>query len=132
MKKFAILLTGLVVALSLFGVSANLQAADPNRPKIAAKSRDTTIIGTVNIVKDNAGNISEINIKTPKLDTYNVTLNDKAKEMAKSMEGKNVRVTGVIEIKDKAKWLTVEKFVEMTAKPPAKRQPKAHEPNKPK
>jgi hypothetical protein len=132
MKKFVIVLTGLVVALSLLGVSANLKAAEPNKPKMPPKTRDTTIIGTVNVTKDGSGNVTDVKIKTAKLDTYSVTLNDKAKELAKSMEGKNVRATGVVETKNGAKWLTVEKFEEVTAKAPVKRQPKAHEPNKPK
>jgi hypothetical protein len=131
MKKFVIALTGLVVALSLLGVSVNLQAAEPNKPKAVPKTRDTTIIGTVNVTKDGSGNITDVNIKTARLETYNITLNDKGKEMAASMAGKNVRATGVIERKDKTRWLTVEKYAEMTARAPAKSL-KPHDPNKPK
>jgi hypothetical protein len=132
MKKFIIAITGLVVVLSLLGVASNLQAAEPNKPKVAPKNKETTIIGTVNVTKDSSGNVTEIKIKTAKLDTYDITLNDKGKEMGASMAGKNVKATGISETKSGARWLTVEKFEEMTAKAPAKRQPKAHEPNKPK
>jgi hypothetical protein len=138
MKKFVIALTGLVLTLSLFGLSDGLQAAelnktkkqavDPNKTKNAIKMKDRTIIGTVNVTKDSSGKVSEIKLKTAKLDTYNITLNDKALKMAESMEGKNVSATGVLESKKGAKWLTVAEFEPMTAKPQTKKAPSENKP----
>jgi len=131
MKKLVIALIGLAVALSLLVVVPALQAAEPNKPKIAHKNGEISVIGTVNVTKDDSGNITAINIKTARLDTFNITINDKAKEMAASFAGKNVRATCIIETKDGARWLTVEKYQEMVAQPAIKPL-KPHEPNKPK
>ena len=130
MKKYVIVLTGLVVVFSLLGIAGNLRAADPNKPKAAHKTKEVSVTGTVSAIKDSQGNITEVKVKTAKGVTYDVTLNEKGKEMGQTMADKKVKAEGTTETKNRAKWLTVEKFSEPVVKSGTKHQPKAPETNK--
>jgi hypothetical protein len=54
---------------------------------------------------------------------YEVVLNAKGTELGEKMDGKIVRVTGTVETKDTAKWITVKTYSEVQ-KPSAKKSVK--------
>lgn len=112
MKKRLMALVGVVAVCVLLAVVSNVMAADANQPK--EKSKDNNlVIGIVTIVKDNDGNIAEIKVTTHKDLIYKVVLDEKGKELGKTMVDKRARIEGLIETKGNVHWLTVKTFSEL-------------------
>ena len=113
MKKTVVLVT-----LCLFAafVVSSVCAAEP------AKEPVKTVIGTVMVVKD-ANGVKEIMLHAQAM-KYSIVLDEKGKELA-SLDGKKVKVVGIVEMKGKVEWIKVQKFEEETvAAPKAKPAPK--------
>ncbi|MGA2172860.1 MAG: hypothetical protein ABSG82_07615 [Sedimentisphaerales bacterium] len=123
MKKYVMGLAGVVVACVLLGFVSNAPAADANKPKEAGKEKQTHVVGTVNEVKDQNGIVTEVTVKSPK-ETYQITLDTKGKELGQTMDGKKVKVSGTLEVKNGVKWLTVEKYSEETSPKHKEKPPK--------
>ncbi len=116
-------LVGVVAVCMLLAVVSNVMAADANQPK--EKSKDNSlVIGIVTIVKDNDGNISEIKVTTHKDLIYKVVLDEKGKELGKTMVDKRARIEGLIETKGNVHWLTVKTFSEVKPRTDAKTKTK--------
>lgn len=137
MKKYAMSLVGVVTVCLLLGLVSNVMGADANQPKETPretpkeKSKDNNlVIGIVTIVKDNDGNIAEIKVTAHKELIYQVVLDEKGKELGKTMADKRARIEGFIEMKGNVHWLTVKTFGEVKARTDAK--PKAKPTGKPK
>jgi hypothetical protein len=141
MKKYAMSLVGVVTVCLLLGLVSNVMGADANQPKETPKetpretpkekSKDTNlVIGIVTIVKDNDGNIAEIKVIAHKELIYKVVLDEKGKELGKTMADKRARIEGLVEMKGNVHWLTVKTFGEVKARTDAK--PKAKPTGKPK
>ena len=127
MKKQLMALVGVVAVCMLLAVVSNVMGADVNQPKQTPKekSKDNRLVqGTVTVVKDNDGNITEIKVKATRELIYHVVLDEKGKEMGKTMADKIARIEGFIEIKGKVQWLTVKTFSEPKPRPDAKPTPK--------
>ena len=119
MKKQLMVLVGVVAVCMLLAVVSNVMAADANQPK--EKSKDNNlVIGIVTVVKDNDGNIAEIKVTAHKELLYQVVLDEKGKELGKTMADKRARIEGLIETKGKVQWLTVKTFSDQKAKPKTK------------
>ena len=88
-------------------------------PKEQAKDKKL-VIGILKVVKDNDGNIAEISIKMAKNLIYNVVIDEKSKEMVKSLADARVRVEGFVETKGDVKWLTVDTYGDTKSRPDAK------------
>jgi hypothetical protein len=126
MKKFVCKSAGVVVMCILLGFVSNLLAADANQPKNPPKGavkEKTTVIGTVNEVKDKDGNVAQVTVKVSKNAVYQVVRDVKGKELGKTMSGKKVKVVGEVKVQGDIKWLTVDKFEEQLKAEP-KPQPK--------
>jgi hypothetical protein len=132
MKKYAMALVGAVAVCVLLGFVSNATAEDVNQPrenpgktpKETPKDKESLIIGIVSVIKDNDGNVTEIKVKAHKDLIYRVTLDEKGKEIGKTMADKKVRAVGTLEIKGDVKWLTVKTFSEVVAKSESKEKPK--------
>ena len=127
MKKFVMTLAAAVTTCVLLGLVSDTQAADPNKPKKMARNKEVVVVGTVSAVKDNDGNATDVKIKTAKDLIYQVTLDDKGKELGKTMADKKVRLVGTLETKGEVKWLTIIKFSEQKARPEPNSPPKPKE-----
>ncbi|MGA2915432.1 MAG: hypothetical protein ABSE89_05340 [Sedimentisphaerales bacterium] len=112
MKKTFVLFT--LCLFTAFVVSSAFAAEEP------AKEQAKTVTGTVMVVKDANGVVTEIMLHTM-ITKYNIVLDAKGMGLA-ALDGKKVKVTGTVEMKDKVEWLTVQKFEEEIA--PAKETPK--------
>jgi len=117
MRKYVMALAGAVTTCLLLGLVSNTLAADPNQPKEPPKNKEVIVVGTVSVVKDKDNNITEISVKTPRGITYQITLDDKGKELGKTLADKRVRITGTVETKGEVKWLTVVNFSEPKPRP---------------
>ena len=123
MKKYAMLLVGVVAVCLLLGLVSNAMGADANQPKQTPKEApkdNNLVIGIVTVVKDNDGNFTEIKVTATKELIYQVVLDEKGKELGKTMADKRARIEGLIEIKGKVQWLTVKTF--SNQKPKTKNQ----------
>lgn len=103
----------LVIVLGVAAVfmAANVFAADANKPK---KPEDPAVVtvpveGMVSVTKDANSVVTSIKLTTSGKVVYNVTLDDKGKELA-TLDGKEVRARGVVTEKDGQKWLKVHEF----------------------
>ena len=117
MKKCVVVAA--VAALAFLVCAGNVLAADANKPaapKEAPKSETVTIKGTVSETKDKDGNVTEVKLTTKKDVVYQITLDEKGKELCK-MAGKTVKATGTVETKGEVKWLKVESCTEVVKKP---------------
>jgi hypothetical protein len=133
MKKFVMILAAAVTTCVLLGLVSDTLAADPNKPKKMARNKELPVVGTVIVVKDNDGNATDVKIKTDKDIIYQVTLDDKGKELGRTMADKKVRVVGTLETKGEVKWLTVARFNEQKEKAKAEpNSPPAHKKKSPK
>ena len=137
MKKRLMALAGAVAVCLFLGAVSNVMAADANQPKGTPretpkeKSNDNKlVIGIVTVVKDNDGNITEIKVKATRELIYQVVLDEKGKELGKTMADKRARIEGLVEMKGNVHWLTVKTFGEVKAKTDAK--PKTKPTGKPK
>ena len=127
MKKQLMTLVGVVAVCMVLAVVSNVMAADANQPKGTPKEKSNDnklVIGIVTVVKDNDGNITEIKVKAHRELIYQVVLDEKGKELGKTMADKSARIEGSIEIKGNVHWLTVKTFSEPKANPEAKPKPK--------
>jgi len=105
MKRFTVVATVLFAMILTAGL---VYAADE-----AAKPE--TITGLVAAAKDADGVVTAVTVKVGDV-VYNVTFDDKAKELAK-LDGKTVDVTGTIVTDDKGvKTITVTEFKEVVKK----------------
>ena len=122
MRKQLMALAGVVAVCMLLAIFSNVMAADANQPKGTPKEKSNDnklVIGIVTVVKDNDGNITEIKVKATRELIYQVVLDEKGKELGKTMADKRARIEGLIEIKGNVHWLTVKTFSESKPKPPA-------------
>ena len=120
-------LAGVVAVCMLLAIVSNVMAADANQPKGTPKEKskdNSLVIGIVTIVKDNDGNISEIKVTTHKDLIYKVVLDEKGKELGKTMVDKRARIEGLIETKGNVHWLTVKTFSEVKPRTDAKTKTK--------
>ena len=140
MKKQLMALVGVVAVCMLLAIVSNVMAADANQPRHTPretsretpkeKSKDNSlVIGIVTIVKDNDGNIAEINVISHKDLVYKVVLDEKGIELGKTMADKRARIEGLVEMRGNAHWLTVKTFSE--PKPKADAKPKGKPVGKP-
>jgi hypothetical protein len=101
----------------------NKPANDPNAP--AQKDGVITIRGKLVVTKDEKDVITSVKVERKKTGTtHNIVLDAKGKELAETLAGKTVEVTGKETTKGDEKWLTVEKFAEKQRSGPG-------DPNKP-
>ncbi len=135
MKKCtAALVTATGIFVLLMFVNST-RAADANQPKAAPretqKDKQMVVKGTVSVLKDKDGKVTEVKLEDEKNLVYRITLNAKGKELGKKMAGKTVKVIGTSEVKDNVKWLTVKKYEAVVVKPESKpKQPKKPDSNK--
>jgi hypothetical protein len=130
MKKYLMAMIGVVViCLFIVGLS-NAIAADANSPKEKPKEMPNEkagdiklVIGVVNMVKDNDGNITEIKVTAHRDLVYKVVLDEKGIDLGKTMLDKRARIEGTIEVKGSSQWLTVKTFGEVKAGAPANTKP---------
>jgi hypothetical protein len=127
MKKFVMTLAAAVTTCVLLGLVSDTQAADPNQPKKMARNKEVVVVGTVSAIIANDSNAADIKIKTAKDLTYQITPDEKGKELGKTMVDKRVRAVGTLETKGEVKWLTVIKFSEQKARPEPNSPPKPKE-----
>jgi hypothetical protein len=114
MKKMIVVIT-LCLFTSL--VISSAFAAEANAPQAPAEKPHRVVAeGTVNVVKDANGNLTEVILQTATI-KYNVTLNEKGKELG-ALDGKKVKVSGTIRTEGGAEWLTVHRFEEVPAELP--------------
>ena len=93
-------------------------------PKEQAKDKKL-VIGILTVAKDNDGNIAEISIEMAKNLIYKVVIDEKSKEMVKSLADTRVRVEGFVETKGDVKWLTVLTYDDTKPKPNARKGAKS-------
>jgi hypothetical protein len=120
------LLKVVLVAIVLGVFAGNVwaeKAAEPNQPKEPAENL-LVVKGIVSMTNDREGKITAVKITAGKEKiVYEVVLNAKGTELGEKMDGKIVRVTGTVETKDTAKWITVKTYSEVQ-KPSAKKSVK--------
>jgi|WetSurMetagenome_2_1015567.scaffolds.fasta_scaffold414352_1 hypothetical protein len=89
-----------------------------SQTKETSKPQPKDYNGTVKVTKDKDGNIKSITLKTTGLTskTYNITLDDKGKELGTNLAGKKVIATGTVEKKKSENWLTLTKYSEVKPK----------------
>ena len=112
------------IAVAMFVLAGNALAREkgdktPRKPKV------TGTVGVTKETKDGKEEITAVTITQKKRDTsvvYNVTLDDKGKQLGTEKDGKKVIATGTVTEKDGAKWMTVESYEE--PKPKAPKTPK--------
>jgi len=112
-----------VVTLLMLGVFAGSAWAKTHKHKNKPSQPETMECkGTVEVTKNKAGNIETVDVKTGGLfkQTYNITLDEKGKELGEKMPGKQVDVKGMLSEKAGAKWLTVTEYSEVPSKPEKK------------
>jgi hypothetical protein len=127
MKKYAMSLVGVVAVCLLLGLVSNVMGADANQPKGTPKEKskdNPPIIGLVTVVKDSNENITDIKVKVHRELVYQVVLDEKGKELGKTMADKRVKIEGTVEMKGDVHWLTVKTFIEFKPKTEAKPNPK--------
>jgi hypothetical protein len=127
MKKQLMALAGMVAVCMLLAIVSNVMAADANQPKGTPKEKSNDnklVIGIVTVVKDNDGNITEVKVKAHRELIYQVVLDEKGKELGKTMADKRARIEGLIEIKSNVHWLTVKTFDEVKPRAEGKPRPK--------
>jgi uncharacterized alpha/beta hydrolase family protein len=113
MKKQLMALVGVVAVCMLLAVVSNAMAADVNQPKEKSKDSNSLVIGIVNVVKGNDGNIAEIKVTVHRQLIYEVVLDAKGIELGKTMADKRARIEGTIEKKGDVQWLTVKTFSDL-------------------
>ena len=74
---------------------------------LADEAEEVTVSGVVAVASDDAGEITAVTITTPDGDIFNVVLFEQIKELASSMDGEAVEVTGVVTETDGVKSLTI-------------------------
>lgn len=89
------------------GVSTTLRAADK---KVKEKAGADAVEGKVSVDKVDLEKYTSIKIKNDKGETFNITIDDKGKDVAKQYEGIRVYLSGTIETVNGEKWLTVTKI----------------------
>jgi ribosomal protein S4E len=103
----------LVIVLGVAAVfmAANVFAAgtEPKKPEHAGAATTVTVEGTVSVTKDANSVVTSIKLTTANKTVYNVILDEKGKELA-ALDGKEVRVKGVVSEKDGQKWIKVQEF----------------------
>jgi len=131
-------LAGAAAVCVFLAMACNVMAADPNKPKVTPNERTDDlklVIGIVNVTKDKDGNFTEIKVVTHPQLIYKVVLDEKGKELAKTLADKRARIEGYIEEKGKDNWLTVKTFKEVTSqiqKQPGQNKPAPKPAPKPK
>jgi hypothetical protein len=126
MKKQLTALVGVVAVCMLLAIVSNVMAADANQPKGTPKekSNDSNIIGIVTVVKDSNENITDVKLKVHRELVYQVVLDEKGKELGKTMANKRAKIEGTVDIKGDVHWLTVKTFSEFKPKTEARPRPK--------
>lgn len=115
MKKLIVLVTLCLIAAIVVPVFA---ADKPAAGKPAAATvKEETLKGKVGVVKDKEGKVTEVTLAVGEV-KYMVTLNDEGKKL-EALDGKEVKATGTVATKGTVKWITVTKFEEVKAAPPA-------------
>jgi hypothetical protein len=115
MKKLVV-----VTTLCLFAaiVASNVFGAEANEPTPPPKEHHrVTVEGTVSAVKDATGALTAVTLQVSDTIKYNITLDDKGKELG-ALDGKKVRVIGTVKTEGQVEWLTVHRFEEIAATPP--------------
>jgi hypothetical protein len=85
------------------------KVADPNAPKAGSMM----VKGKISVTKDKEGHITAVHLHNIAKGMFYITLDAKGKELGEKMNGKTVEVTAMETVKDKEKWLTVEKYIEV-------------------
>lgn len=93
-------LTVLIIAIWPFLVSSTFLVAGER----------TIVDGKISSIKDNRGNITEVNLITDGGEVFNITLNENGKKLGKEMDGKWIEVIGAISVKDDKTWLEVKSY----------------------
>ena len=113
-----------MAALCLVALSANVGAGERGGRKKPRAPRKPTVVGIIATEKAD-DEIKSVTLTTKRKDeeiVYNVTLDEKGKQLGEEMVGKKVAARGTISEKDGKKWITVEQYRE--AKPRKKKPPK--------
>lgn len=86
------------------GTEPNEKPKKPEHPVVAVG-----LEGTVSVTRDANNVVTSIKLTTAGKMVYNVTLDEKGKELA-ALDGKEVRARGVVTEKDGQKWVKIHEF----------------------
>lgn len=118
--KSQFLKTTVVATLLVLGLFVgNTWAKKTHKANEPSKPGQNEYKGTVEVTKDETGNIKTVELKSGLIfkHTYQITLDEKGKELGEKMAGKKVRVKGIIEEKVGKKWLNVIEYKAVSSKP---------------
>ncbi|MEI6235097.1 MAG: hypothetical protein WCT04_18730 [Planctomycetota bacterium] len=90
-------------------------AADKGTKK-KSEGGPVSVTGKISTTKKDADDFTSIKLTTPDGKVYNITLDEKGKDLAKKYEGISAVVNGTSTTKDKDLWLTVESIGEKKKK----------------
>lgn len=110
--KSRFLRMSIVMLLAVGLLAGNTLAKNSSKSTKASSPETGSYKGTIEVTKDKAGNVEKVTLKTGGVlkTTYNITLDDKGKELAEKMNGKRVHITGTLEKKSGGKWLVVKDY----------------------
>jgi hypothetical protein len=102
------------VAAAICGLAFTAGAAAVNAKETGKSSEKATVTvkGKVLEIKNKEGKLLAVKITTKGGAVHFVTLDAKGKQLGLKMGGKTVEATGILTVKNKEKWLTVEKYKE--------------------
>ena len=98
---------GLVFMLAIFSTpffAGNAQAADKGKK---ADGEKISVMGKVSTTKTDVDNYTSIKLTAQDGKVYNITIDDKGKDVAKQYEGISVLVNGTTKKTGDELWLTV-------------------------
>jgi hypothetical protein len=114
----------MVVAVAVCGLllAGRVGAENATHDKDSVKSSEktlTTVKGKVLEIKNKQGKLLAVKIVTKGGNVHFVTLNSKGRELGLKMGGKMVEANGILTVKNKEKWLTVQEYKERVNPPPS-------------
>jgi hypothetical protein len=112
-----------VTVLLVLGVLAGTSwAKKTNKANELRKTEFKHYQGTVEVTRDKTGAVETVKLKVGKLfgSTYYVSLDEKGKDLAERMVGKQVKLTATMVNKAGTKWLGVKEYKEVVHKPAKK------------
>jgi len=106
-KKLLIVLGVAAVFMAANVFAAGTETEKPKKPEHPAMT--VGVEGTVSVTKDANSVVTAIKLTTAGKIVYNITLDEKGKELG-ALDGKEVKAKGIVTEKDGQKWVKVVEY----------------------
>ena len=107
MRHFLAVLVAVTLVASPIYSGVTRADADEKKTKKDAPGTKVSVTGKVSTTKTDVDKFTSIKLTATDGTVYNVTIDDKGKDLATKYEGISVVANGTVTEKDKEKWLTV-------------------------